>query len=65
MNEENKANREFLVNEGSAESAANKGLQVLTEPADAMVVMEQKVRQEKEVLRAFLAEMVKTAKTDP
>jgi hypothetical protein len=64
VNGENVVSREFLVNEGSVESVANKDRQVLTEPLD---VMEQKAKQEKEVLKAYLAEMErmeKTARTD-
>lgn len=64
MNEENKVHKELLVNEGSVESAVSKDRQVLTEPTDVTAVMEQKARQEKEVLRAFLAEMAKTEKTE-
>ena len=48
------ANKEFLVN---AENAENKDQQLLTEPLD---VMEQKAQQEREGIRAFLAEMAKT-----
>ena len=61
VNEENKVHREFLVNEGSLESAANKDRQVLTEPLDEM---EKKARQEREVLKAFLAEMERMEKTE-
>jgi hypothetical protein len=48
------ANKEFLVN---AENAENKDQQLLTEPLD---VMEQKAQQEREGIKVFLAEMVKT-----
>jgi hypothetical protein len=62
VNEENKVHKEFLVNEGSLESVENKDRVVLTEPMDVTAVMEQKERQEKAVLKAFLAEMEKTDK---
>ena len=63
VNEENAVNREFLVNEGSVESAENKDRKVLTEPMDPLVEMELKAIQERKVIRAFLAEMERMEKT--
>jgi hypothetical protein len=59
MNEQQK---ELLVNEGSVDSTPNETRQILVEPVD---IMEQKAKQEKALLKAFLTEMEKTETVVP
>jgi hypothetical protein len=57
VNEENKAHKEFLVNEGSEASLENKDRKVLMEPLD---VMEEMAKMERMALLEFVEKMVKT-----